>query len=296
RAETKHRIGKQEGDLRKQKQINQALEKQIRMLEQALKNERAKTKALRAGNASAEEEAKESANGKAAVKPASKSAENKPHNSFLDVEPLKPSEAEKDELRDKSRDYLRKCVDEITVLLTPPSHPPLPHDYQREFQLQQEANLHLSNHGGYQKDPMGIQQPTMPNHEPPPIPSMADMSSVANHQPAPAGEPMVREPRSMSHHPAPQTPISFPPSHAQQIPTSQAPSNFSTVADEQVEQVTHSFDSYGRPVPARGEEEASFIARQVSDDAGGWNFDEDAMPDAPLDAPQRRPDTDSFPS
>jgi len=73
RAETKHRIGKQEGDLRKQKQINQALEKQIRMLEQALKNERAKTKASRAGNASAEEEAKESANGKAAVKPASKS-------------------------------------------------------------------------------------------------------------------------------------------------------------------------------------------------------------------------------
>jgi len=78
RAEIKHRIGKQEGDLRKQKQINQALEKQVRMLEQALKNERAKAKALRAGTASNEEEAKESANGKGAVKPASKSAMAEP--------------------------------------------------------------------------------------------------------------------------------------------------------------------------------------------------------------------------
>lgn len=45
RAEMKAKIAKQEGDFRSAKKLNEQLEKQIRMLEQVLKNERAKNKA-----------------------------------------------------------------------------------------------------------------------------------------------------------------------------------------------------------------------------------------------------------
>jgi striatin 1/3/4 len=45
RAEMKAKIAKQEGDVRSAKKLNDQLDKQIRMLEMALKNERAKTRA-----------------------------------------------------------------------------------------------------------------------------------------------------------------------------------------------------------------------------------------------------------
>ena len=44
RAEMKAKIAKQEGDSRKAKKLNEQLDRQIRMLEKALKNERAKSK------------------------------------------------------------------------------------------------------------------------------------------------------------------------------------------------------------------------------------------------------------
>ncbi len=47
RAEMKAKIAKQEGECRQAKHLNEQLNRQIRMLEQALKNERAKTKALK---------------------------------------------------------------------------------------------------------------------------------------------------------------------------------------------------------------------------------------------------------
>lgn len=49
RAEMKAKIAKQEGDVRSAKKLNDQLDKQIRMLELALKNERAKNKALASG-------------------------------------------------------------------------------------------------------------------------------------------------------------------------------------------------------------------------------------------------------
>ncbi len=65
RAEMKAKIAKQEGDCRSAKKLNESLDKQIRMLEKALKHERAKTKAIADGeNPPTEEEVKKEWNGK----------------------------------------------------------------------------------------------------------------------------------------------------------------------------------------------------------------------------------------
>jgi striatin 1/3/4 len=49
RAEMKAKIAKQEGETRSAKKLNESLDRQIRMLERALKAERAKSKALASG-------------------------------------------------------------------------------------------------------------------------------------------------------------------------------------------------------------------------------------------------------
>lgn len=49
RAEMKAKIAKQEGDCRSARKLNDLLEKQVKMLEKALKNERAKQKGVAAG-------------------------------------------------------------------------------------------------------------------------------------------------------------------------------------------------------------------------------------------------------
>jgi striatin 1/3/4 len=49
RAEMKAKIAKQAGETRSAKKLNESLDRQIRMLERALRTERAKTKALSSG-------------------------------------------------------------------------------------------------------------------------------------------------------------------------------------------------------------------------------------------------------
>ena len=50
RAEMKAKIAKQEGDCRSAKKLNELLDKQVRMLEKALKHERSKNKAVTNGD------------------------------------------------------------------------------------------------------------------------------------------------------------------------------------------------------------------------------------------------------
>jgi hypothetical protein len=64
RAEMKAKIAKQEGEVRSAKKLNDQLNKHIRMLEQALTNERAKSKA--GGDAHATDDEKKDAKGKKA--------------------------------------------------------------------------------------------------------------------------------------------------------------------------------------------------------------------------------------
>jgi striatin 1/3/4 len=70
RAEMKAKIAKQEGEVRSAKKLNDQLNKHIRMLEQALMNERAKPKAgATGGDASADVEKKEGKGKKGGLHP-----------------------------------------------------------------------------------------------------------------------------------------------------------------------------------------------------------------------------------
>jgi striatin 1/3/4 len=73
-----------------------------------------------------------------------------------------------------------------------------------------------------------------------------------------------------------------------------------TGMEESVESVAHSYDVYGKQIPALDENELTRAAEEARNETSdGWNFDDDSSPyvDAQLDAPppQRR-DTDVFPS
>ena len=72
--------------------------------------------------------------------------------------------------------------------------------------------------------------------------------------------------------------------------------------DDQIEKVAHSYDSFGRPVSSREDEENSRTLEEPEvADADGWNFDDPAEPPIedrpPPDQPlPQRPDTDVFPN
>ena len=132
----------------------------------------------------------------------------KSHNSFLDIEPesQEQSEAEREAQRDKARHYLTKCVEEISYLLQPPAHPPPTHAQlqsldQNAFMSQggsavplEEAYLQQQRQRGQHGLP---QQAPIPNHQPPPVPSVADMSNFSHGPQMPQQAPfMSREPAS----------------------------------------------------------------------------------------------------
>ncbi|KAL9093272.1 MAG: hypothetical protein Q9165_004013 [Trypethelium subeluteriae] len=334
RAEMKAKIAKQEGESRSSKKLNDQLNRQIRMLEKALKNERAKKSAVSEGSEANEAEHEKDAKNKAAERSEANrvmeakralflhqhalqvnffqppetltflfAAPNKPHNSFLDVEAggLENDQAdvEAEQLRDRSREYLRKCVNEINYLLAPPSHPPPPN-------LQHMAeSTNLGNHADV---PMSLEEVYLQQrHKGQQMqePSLAQAAQMTNHQ---TGLSMMREANNQMSQQAPQMAR-----ESNQFPLSQAPSlqqedlsqsnqgqpglRFPTENDEQVERVTHSYDSFGRPLQTR-EEETNQNPQAISEEPDGWNFEEPTAPPEiqPDQPPPRRPDTDLFPS
>ncbi|EKG15966.1 hypothetical protein MPH_06787 [Macrophomina phaseolina MS6] len=309
RAEMKAKIAKQEGEVRSAKRLNEQLEKHVKMLENALRNERAKSKAQAVGEKSSADQDKTDVKGKErASLDIKRKPPNKQHNSFLDVDPeaQEPAEQEREAQRDRARQFLTKCVEEISYLLQPPSHPPPSH-----------AQYHpLANSSGFlnHNDPslpmeeaymqqqrqkgagmgMGLpQQAPIPNHQPPPVPSVADVPNLTHTPQLPQQAPfMTREPPSAQS--LPQIPISAAESTQTLV---EAEPGFSGVSEDEVEKVTHSYDTYGRPAPAREAEQAG-ARGNVTEDPDGWNFDETAPPpEPPPDVPPpRRPDTDVFPS
>ncbi|KAF2811470.1 striatin Pro11 [Mytilinidion resinicola] len=289
RAEMKAKIAKQEGEVRSAKKMNESLNKQIRMLEQALKNERAKKAAAAGENATAPEVKKDL------------KALNKHHNSLLDTDPDQ-SEGDKEGQREKSQLYLKKCVEEITYLLTPPAHPPAPQGGLQAFQNSQGdtsmEEMYLQHRQKSQQhiNPMGLN--SMPNHQPPPVPSVSDLPNLTHSsQPPQQAAFMTREPsgqQSLIQHSG--LPLE---SLASQTQQSQGNQNFTSIPDEQVEKVTHSYDSFGNPLTNREEDvSAARGAPTAVDDPEAWNFEETINPpENPPDLPPpRRPDTDAFPS
>lgn len=332
REEMKMKIARQEGVNKKLKRMNEVLEKHVKMLETALRNERVKNKAAAAGDnvAATEDEQSSDSKGKSALKKesstgmvaskrethvssfrthektdsdATNTAPTKPHNSFLDLE-SGATDAEKDLQLEKSRKYLQKCVEEITYLLLPPSHPPPPQSslqsmansaylHQPDAPMTMEDVFLQQRQKGQQQPNAGLSQP-LPNHQPPPIPSELSHLSQAAHQPPPQAEFMTREPSGQPHF-----------GHVQSLGSSPFPGaesnavGFPTVTEEPLEKVTHSYDALGRPINARDDEGLSLGASRqtVTDISDGFTFDDTTNLDTPSEAlPTRRPDTDLFPS
>lgn len=200
---------------------------------------------------------------------------------------------------------MTKCVEEITYLLTPPAHPlPAQTNFQPmanpvNFMAQGDASLGLED--VYLQQRQKGQQPsgsifshpsTMPNHQPPPIPSMNDIPTI--HQTAPNSQQatlMTREPSSQQ-----SLPQNFGPST--DIVNHQALDFNGSNMEEPVEKITHRYDVFGRPIPAR-EEEIQGTRHIITEYPEEW--DTMRSEDIPLEPPQeaptsRRPDIDAFPS
>ncbi|KAF2012560.1 WD40 repeat-like protein [Aaosphaeria arxii CBS 175.79] len=306
RAEMKAKIAKQEGEVRSAKKLNDQLNKHIRMLEQALLNERNKNKApASGGDAQSPGEDKKDSKGKAVSRADVKSAMGKHHNSFLDVEPenAERADAERDSLREKSKLYLTQCVKEITYLLTPPQSAPA----QSGLHAMSNGSGFL-NHGDAPMEEMYLQHqqrmqrqlPTGPNTQS----HQANMSNLPDlglqHQPHPSHQApqMQRENVTQqslpSHSGAPTDFLSQQQQNQHQQQSQQQPpqQNFTAVPDEQVERVTHAYDNHGRPIAPR--EEAPQTGQVTTDDSESWNFEE-PINEVPLEAPQRRLDVETFP-
>ena len=334
RAEMKAKIAKQEGEVRSAKKLNDQLNKHIRMLELALTNERKKkADAAAAADDKTDPKGKKSAPGptkRACSSPAQPhvaarrgaallsadmhTAQHTKHNSFLDVDSdfLDRSDADRDSLREKSKLYLTKCVEEITYLLTPPPQPQPPQG------LQGLANgTGFLNHGDASMEDLYLQQhrqrmqphlPTLPgttmpnhqpNHQPPNMPVTSELQNLAaqhqiHHAPQMAREPSQQQPLS-------QNPNMTQELLAQQQRPLQTQQHYSSVPEEQVEKVTHSFDNEGRQIQVQEEEVAAAAAAAAASnqaaaqekESDDWIFD--PASEAAQEGPPRRPDTEEFP-
>lgn len=304
RAEMKSRIGKLEGDGRTNKRLQESLGKHVKILENALKKEREKVKTLQAGSKLEEpEEAKEAPRPK--PKKDTKPEPPKPRNSFLDLEAEDTSpDLRQDTEREKSRTYLQKCLQEVTYHVVPTTNA---QQYTEEQEMLQ--NHHFANNQQpqpsleevyvqrqkQQNSNLGILGPSpLPNHQPPPIPRVSELPPLSRgaQQPEQASFMSRSMPERPLQHQPPMTAID-----TRDRPQSYGFSN----PEDQIEKVSHSYDSYGRSVPTREEQENPRISESEAADADGWDFDDPPKPtptdEPPPDyhAPQRR-DTDPFPN
>ena len=183
-----------------------------------------------------------------------------------------------------------------------PEQPLQNHQYGNDQQPQrsleevyiQQRQKQLPNHIG------SLGPSPLPNHQPPPVPRVSDIPALSR---------TTQQPEQTSY-----ATRGLPERQAQQQNTpltaidrsnqSRSEFNFpSREQSEQIEKVAHSYDSFGRPIPSREEEENLRTSDEPEvADADGWNFDDPAEPPAiedrhPPDQPlPQRPDTDVFPN
>lgn len=163
RAEMKARIAKLEGENRAEKRLHQVQLARIKILERALKKERS-DRALGEGKS-----VEEISRGEKVLDDKEKVKGVEKTNNLTNSSALYRSEAG----RSKNRTYLEKCLQEITYLLKPPSHPPP----QQQSRMNIESLVHQQQQGQY---PLFQQQPNVqqqlqhpspsPSHQPPPPP------------------------------------------------------------------------------------------------------------------------------
>ena len=325
RAEMKSRIGKLEGEGRISKRMQETLGKHVKILENALRRERDKFKKIQQGDSSAEKQNELSSakddtrivdkceafidmiEASVDLIPASPSKPQRPQKPlFDDLEEATHGEFKQDNEREKSRLFLGKCVHEVSYHVVPTTiaqqsmaeeqeHILQTHQYQNqipqqsidEMYAQQQRQKHQQNHAG---------PPSIPNHQPPPIPRVSEAPPLMRSQPAEQATYMARsqpEVQIMASR-GPITSIDTrDPSHPNYgFPQMGTP-------DDQVEQVSHSYDVYGQQIPSREEESSTRISEEPEQtDSEGWNFEVEPEPERPPPeyTQSQRADTDAFPS
>ena len=175
------------------------------------------------------------------------------------------------------------------------------HQYPNQQAPPQQSLEDVYVRQGQKTQPNNMLQPSLiPNNHPshPPIPRVTDLPALSRNsqQPEHASYASRSLPeRQNQSQDAPLTAID-------RSNPNRSDFGFPT-AEDRVEKVAHSFDSYGHPVISREEE----VHPRISDepelaDADGWNFDDPPDPPsieerpAPDYPPPQRPDTDIFPN
>jgi striatin 1/3/4 len=315
REEMKKRIAGLEGEARTGKGVRVSLEKHIKILETALKKERERVRALNKGDEIdvqrdprdiAREELKASKGMLHLNSPGRRSySTDAPPTGIaaFDTELesgnhlLQGVRQEKE--RDKSKSYLEKSSAEITYHVLPSSHvppemsDPLPSNniFQGRQPSQQELQdayiqLQQQKQQQYRNDIAMVRENAMPNNQHHnnnvPEPGLQRSATQINHSQLPVRE-RERKDVSQPMAAAVDTRKQF---YNEQIPT----------AEDQVESVSHSYDSYGRQVlPPQDEGPREEPKVDIAD---GWDFDDGPVvtQELPPDSLLHRPDMEVFPS
>jgi striatin 1/3/4 len=212
--------------------------------------------------------------------------QDKPHNSFLEVEGEGEGEKDEDDPdRGNVKGFMDKTQGELTYLMVSPSNPLPPRDPPLEeilqpptFGVPQQSLEEIYQQQAKQKSNMretNLARPSpTPNHLPPPPPAPTNISRQSNETPVS---------RSLAdQQPLPQT------SQQEWGAAFQMPVDESS--EEQVTKINHSYDSYGRPI-----ENSDAADKEPQTEADGWDFNEASQFPENEKPISQRPDTDLFP-
>lgn len=303
REEMKKRIASLEGEARSSKGLRGVLERQIRMLEYALRKERENVNKLKKGEqVDLSKDTKELARQEIQqLKDAGKVIVPKTISQFdneIDAENHLSQGIKQEKEREKSKGFLTQCSNEITYHLLPgvkpatenldlnslnhvaadrgPSQQEL-HDAYAQIQAQKQQQ-HRNNMAMVRENAHPPQQSVPAYSDPTPL---VRSNTQINNNLTPVQEPGTRiqdqqllESRKMNY------------------PEQQQPQ------EEQVESVSHSFDGYGRQVPSKDENTMpQTTTKNEADVSDAWDFDDAPPPFQPPPEPKaQRPDTEAFPA
>ena len=210
--------------------------------------------------------------------------------------------------------YLNKCIEEFAYHVfstvntqqqyAEESEPMLQnHQYQNHQPQQQHPSLedvYVQNQQRQRNNVGALGPSPLPNHQPPPVPRVNEVTSLSRgsqSQEERRDITRIRELRQAQQQAGPLTAIDR---------TNQDTTEYGFPNSEgSFEKVAHSYDTFGRPVPARIEEEDQTRISEEPEvtEADGWNFDDPPEAPAPIEdtvpeysSTPQRPDTDVFPS
>ncbi|EFW22794.1 cell differentiation and development protein Fsr1/Pro11 [Coccidioides posadasii str. Silveira] len=305
RAEMKSRIGRLEGDARTSKRMHESLGKHVKILEIALKKEREKVKKLAVG-----EKVDLGTDPKDLAKESLKDLQTQfPKRTGLDVEVDQDdpthSAMHHDTERDKSRNFLGKCSQEVAYHIIPGYHPPLdlhepPEIFRSRHHMQQQepyAQPHHPQQGQGQSAQMHLKQ-SQPNHvnmvREPSIhqhmlsnyPENSGYTASESHPPGVPREILERRAYEQQRMPGP--PLDGRKGAFEDLPVSEGPRR---------DAEGRSFDSFNKPSEEQSDRRSLPSDSIFVDEADGWNFDEPSLSEPPSATAQpHRPDQDAFPN